>query len=584
MSDTGRSEASADREEDSTIDTVTDHAIPGWLARGEARGPDPRALRDPWLWAALALGLLARLAYSIPAHVALGDQSCYVWLGRSLLEGGYTYYCGQPEVHFPPLFPLILGLLDAVFRDGALALKASYVIFGTLLAVPVYRLARDIHGPRTARIAAGLVAILPALLVGTLFQTLSEPPFLFFLAVGLSLLYRSASGGSIGLFGLAGASLSLAYLVRPEGYLFLLIAVVYAVISFAWRRDLRLRAAALRIGALVGSFLIVASPYLAYLRVHSHHWGLSAKNVTSYVTTRGLVDRDGKRFQEDTWGISESGEVRYFDRNTEKGLLATLLSPEYRDRIWPDVKANARSIHHAIVNRRVFGRILLTFALLGLVVAAWDRRRLHAEVLGFLVVAYAASILIFFVNDRFLYPVLIPGAIWAARGIEQVLGWIDGSYFPGILGKRIVRRAAQTVALLSIAAILLAYGKREFTEKSRLHWEVLDAAAWFRANTPEDAIIMAAGPEVALAADRTWLPIPMGSREAVARYGRARGATHLMLRGFYVFLRDEQRAELWDGARDYPELRLLVKEGEMVVEAERLISSRAFVVYEIEDQ
>jgi 4-amino-4-deoxy-L-arabinose transferase-like glycosyltransferase len=536
----------------------------------------------------VALGLLVRIAYTIPAHVALGDQSCYVWLGRSLFAGDYTYYCGQPEVHFPPLFPIILGVLDAILRDGELALKASYLIFGGLLPIPVYRLARDIHGPKAARLAAGLVAILPALVVGSLFQTLSETPFLFFLAVGLSFLYRAASGGSVGLFALTGVSLSLGYLVRPEGYLFLLVAILYAIISFAGRGELALRAdalrrAALRLGALVGAFALVAAPYVVYLCAHGN-CGLSAKSVTSYVTTRGLVTRDGRRFQKDTWGLSESGEVRYFERHFDKGLLEVLRSPEYRDRVWPDIKANSQSAYHAMINRRVFGRILLALSLLGLVAAPWDRKRLHAEVLCFLVVAYIGSVLIFFVNDRFLYPLLIPASLWAARGMEHILGWIEGSYLPGVLGKRPFRRGAQGAFLLLLAAVLIAYGRREFVEKARLHWEVLDAAAWLRANTPADAVVMTAGTETALAADRTWLPVPVGSREAIVKYGTERGASYLVLRGFYIFLRDEQRSELWEGAKDYPGLRLVAKEGEMVVEEERLVSSHAFVVYKIEKE
>jgi hypothetical protein len=61
---------------------------------------------DPLFLLVLLVAIGIRVAYALKPHVCFGDESCYLWLARNLATGaGYTYYDGQPELHFPPLFP-----------------------------------------------------------------------------------------------------------------------------------------------------------------------------------------------------------------------------------------------------------------------------------------------------------------------------------------------------------------------------------------------------------------------------------------------------------------------------------------------
>jgi len=134
----------------------------------------------------LLLAVVLRILYALPRHACCTDESFYLWLARNLFGGeGFTYYCGKPELHFTPLFPVVLGILQWIVRDWEAVSRVAYVIFGGLLPLPVYFLAREMHGRRVGLAASFLVAVLPAFTSGFLFaDTMSEPLYLFCLFWG----------------------------------------------------------------------------------------------------------------------------------------------------------------------------------------------------------------------------------------------------------------------------------------------------------------------------------------------------------------------------------------------------------------
>jgi hypothetical protein len=93
--------------------------------------------------------------------------------------------------------------------------------------------------------------------------------------------------------------------------------------------------------------------------------------------------------------------------------------------------------------------------------------------------------------------------------------------------------------------------------------EVAAAAQWLRENTPPNAMVMAAGPEVAFHAGRRWCPLPYADREQVVAYGRKLQATHIAVRGKYLVERPGQRDYLFDQAATSDDLELLVRSGKL---------------------
>ena len=527
-----------------------------------ATAAEPRGRLDLVLVGLLILGLAVRIIYALPDHVHFGDESCYVMLARNLFSGaGYTYYAGHSEVHFPPLFPIALGLLHAVGFDWEWVTRGAFVIFGSGAIIPFYLLGRSIYSRRVGRLAALVVALLPAYTSGILFgQTMGEPLFLFCLLFGIHGAHLASRHQGFRFYILSGAMLCLAYLTRPEAILHTFVTFVFLAGYLLFRMPISPRAAGLRLLAFWAAFLLLASPYVLYLHGVTGSWTLTTKDTTSYTTTRALVTHDGEKFQSDTWGLNEKGEVKYFSHEAEPGLLALLMGP-YRDRVLSDVHRNLASLISSIRKSKLFGYVLLFLSILGLLGSPWRRNRTWSELYNILLLLPMSILLLFFVADRLLYPALIPLVLWAAAGMDHILHWIESTDLPGVLDVQGGRRVLQGLCIAVISAYLINRGWFFFSLQRAEQDEVWDASAWLRENTPEDAIVMSTGPEVAFHAGRRWLPVPYASIPELVAYARARNADYLCLRGRYLAVRLHQRVELFYNAKDREGLELMKRSG-----------------------
>src|SRR5215831_7884716 len=108
------------------------------------------------------------------------DEPAYLLLGRNLLTGeGFTTGL-YPELHFAPFYPVVSGILYLLVGDFEWASNLAYALFGGLLLIPVFSIARRTCGEQTAWLACTFLAIFPALTVSVLYWgTMTEPLYLF---------------------------------------------------------------------------------------------------------------------------------------------------------------------------------------------------------------------------------------------------------------------------------------------------------------------------------------------------------------------------------------------------------------------
>lgn len=217
---------------------------------------------------ALAIRVLytVLVAQDIPV---IGDALTYHLLGENIADGkGFEraphpqlapfegWKPGVPTAEHPPLFPLLVGLLTKLGATGYLAQKLLLCSVGTATVAFVGLAGRELAGPTTGLVAAGVAAVYPFLWVvdGSL---MSETLYGALLAATLWLAIRFARRPSLGLAAGLGALVALAALTRGEGLLLVPLLLVPLAIraGTAWRSRLTLAAVA------VGAFALVLAPW-----------------------------------------------------------------------------------------------------------------------------------------------------------------------------------------------------------------------------------------------------------------------------------------------------------------------------------
>ncbi len=513
-----------------------------------------------WLVAIVLVALVVRVALALLPHVLQADEGAYVWLGRNIFTGRGFTFIGIPEVHYAPLFPIVSGLLYLVLHDLEAASKVCFVVFGTGLVWPVYRLAQAAYGRREARVAGLLVAVLPALTSHILYWgSMSEPLYLFLLFWGLWLLWRAWHEGGIGLHAAAAAMLALAYLTRPEGLVYIAAGLVFLLLARwgHWRRG------AWGLLAYVAVFALCAAPYVYYLHDETGVWMLSGKVWTAYAQDRALANKDWITFDQMTWGLDSQGEVLYHSQERFTHSLFSYMAAEPRAFV-EGTLANARTLPATLFSKEGIPRPLLVFLGLAFFAQAWTRRRAWSELfLGGSFLVPVVTFLPVLYNVRFLQPVYPIAMIWAGRGLVLFGDWLAGTAEAQRGGLREWLKGG-LVALPALAIVLYiaaAHPGIVTRGAAYMKFNYKVAGEWLRAHTPADVVVMSRGAIAAIHAEREWSPFPHAPWPEIVRYGQRRHA------GYLVVTEQEIR-------QFQPYLEPLLDEGQPPAELEHLYTYR----------
>jgi 4-amino-4-deoxy-L-arabinose transferase-like glycosyltransferase len=182
-----------------------------------------------------------------PPVGGVNDTVFYEFTAASLATSGtYTGLHFVPTAGWPPAFPFLVSLLYRVFGVHLMLGLALNVALSTATVILIYLIAERAFGPREARVAGTLFAILP----GPLYMTglfLSETTYIFvlvgFLALVVFLPERAWKPIAL------GVALGIGALTRGEGFLMLVIPLAYWWGSV--RRSVLARNAVLMIAAML---------------------------------------------------------------------------------------------------------------------------------------------------------------------------------------------------------------------------------------------------------------------------------------------------------------------------------------------
>lgn len=481
----------------------------------------------------IALSMLVRLVLASTREVIGTDEAVYLTLGRNFWEGGgftVTDYAGEAYTvtQVPPLFPILVGLIDRLFGDLVLASHIVYVIIGSLVGIPVYLLARAIYGHRTGIYALLILATIPGLNAFVLYWgSMSEALYIFFVFWGLWAVYHALGSGRTLHHFLAGVALGLAYLSRSEGILFVLVCGLALGIK-ALRGGIRGIAVRLPgLTACVLAVLVVSFPYLWFLQRHSEG-EVSVSGKTKLVLLAGAMDPA----ERETYAARLVDDCTRFDDYSDLTEGRSALDM-IRDNPMILIGGSLfQFVRYFLVlfDWRVFPFFLVPFVLLAWVRLVRPGGRDRGETILLLAWAPTFVYLVFHIWYRYLLVAVPTFAIWTAAGLVAT-----GAYLEKRRGSASawLRWIPILCVLVPLAGLTIAKPLR-----SRLlvtyPLEYRTVGEWLRENTDPEEILMVRKPEIAFYANRPMAPLPNETYACVSRFARHHGVRYLVLDDYMI--------------------------------------------------
>ena len=477
-------------------------------------------------------------------RVVWGDEPFYLWLGRNWLTGqGYTF-TGYSDVHHTPMYPLLSGLLTLVTGDMELASEIWYVVFGTLLALPIYMAAKRFYGKMTGYVSVLLLAVWPALAAAVLrWGTLTEPPYYFFIYAGVYCAIRAMEEDRWPYYGGAGALFAMAYLTRPEaiGYL-VVVGVALAAIKLSERRLLA-RPVLIGMSVYLIGFLVFFGPYAWYVRQHTGSWMVTEKAGVTFVTGIGLSEGDTAAFDKTTWGLDSSGlEVFFFSRESYDVSILDYVR-QYPVEFARMVYRNAWRFLDYLTSSRLFPPFLVPFLALALFSVPWAKSRAKRELMWLTSALPVLAFILFFIQDRYIAALLPTLLVWAAEGLRR---W--GAWLADTMSMLLARRGALTwpsgvraasvwrFACISLPIVLvLAFcvyrlpATLRTTSSGSYRMAHKDVGVWLQDKVNAETVIMSRYPAIAFHAGARWVPTPNAEIAETLRYARHKAVDYFVV-------------------------------------------------------
>jgi len=330
----------------------------------------------------------------------------------------------------------------------------------------------------------------------------------------------------------AGVFWGCAYLTRPEGIVFMGLAIM-AIFVTAWLQKKPWRKA-LSAAAVVGiATAVLALPYVLYLKEHTGQYRLEGKNIINYVIIKRM--EGGMSYNEASWGIDENLEEGgplltplHFAAHSPYPVTFSGLFGHLPQRISHNASAYLQDF---LPSFGYGGPVLLMCVFLGLFRHAWNTTRLRGELVVGLIGAYVLGILlmvhiIWFRYTLPFFPFLI---VWASNGAQEFCTWCEQT-LTGVFNSTSRLRAfvecwtwrTACVGLISMFAALGYVGAQYSSDLTQGYGEyrvLKDAGVWLRNYAPDTKkVVMDVSTQVAYYSGGYFGGLPYADSALAVRY------------------------------------------------------------------
>jgi Dolichyl-phosphate-mannose-protein mannosyltransferase len=277
---------------------------PGEIAAppSELRGSILQVESSGFLVLVLGFGLAIRLYLSLTSYCISGDGVAYLTMAHHFAVAQWRAGLGAV---YSPLYPAFVSLMHTGVADWEIAGNLVSAVFGTAAIATTYLMTREVFGREVGLGAAVLIAFHPQT-AGYSASVRTEAGYFFWTTGACWLVLKSLNERRLSLAACGGLASGLAYLYRTEAIGFLPLGIVlFLAAGWLWNQASH-RWVLTATCVFAGVFMLVAAPYIAYLRIATGHWSIGREFNAAMMYGIGDAAQNGDEWRRIGWSANAS--------------------------------------------------------------------------------------------------------------------------------------------------------------------------------------------------------------------------------------------------------------------------------------
>lgn len=462
-------------------------------------------------WTMLGLltiaGFLVRLFFWQFEFVINTDGVFYTKLAQSLAAGDFY---GFLDAYWSPLYPFLMAF--PAFFTSALEFPGRVIslIFGSLITIPVFLFVRQIYGEIEGLTASALV-VFSGHYINSAMSVVPDTVYYFLFAWVIYYGWKALSKNRLSSVFILGILLGAGYLTRPEAIGYVPLLAVLLLGGFFENEKTSLKRRGFLVFILVGTFLLIAAPYLLYLCEATGNWTISAKSAQHLI---------GGNFAETSaFGIPQVPPQTLFD--SIKMVFSTLLF-------------NFQKQHRFF--SYMFPPLFILFASIGLFGEKWGNLRRKPEI--YLILLFLITFIFYLltvVELRYMLTYLLILFVWTARGVMQFGDWLNANLPEFKLKKPLFAKNLFIFSGFCIVFLFLyslpttGIFRNDAQDREFLAREVKTSGLWLKKNVAPKPRVMAFAAQIAFYAEGEHLPFKAETFEELLSQAKAQKAEFIAI-------------------------------------------------------
>ncbi len=500
----------------------------------------------------LIIGFVIRLFLTRYQEVVSYDEVNYLKLA---VYGAIHGIMNVMHTYWSPFYPFIIALFSKISSNYEIIARLISVFCGSLVILPLYKLARYRLTKKTSVITIAMIALYPAL-SSLSAKILTESLYIFLGISGVLVIWNSLTKKSLGLSFCGGVVFGMTYLTRPEGIGFIIIVIMINLIllinsMFQRKKNKYIQ---LVIFSVLG-FIITSSPYLLFLHHKTGEWTISAKQKSLQQAEADVFKHEKEDYQ--FRKLSADNKSLLIDQMFHLGNFITAEEergePVVQVTLFLMVQKYIKNFHELInmIVPTVIPLTLAVFLILGLFCRTGGKEKILFDLylLSFIIFFWGIVIPLFHINYRYFLPILPICFIWIGKGVVVFYSWVKNLFHNLIIWKN-KKLFIQMISLLSVFLFIsLSYVPdyiKFFTDNTAAatRWakpvEYKRAGLWLKNNCTTTPVVMSHYQIVSYYAGNyditESVSIPFNTIDRVLEYAEYRNVDYLVLSERYVRL------------------------------------------------